>query len=57
VQAWIDQQCRDTARVALYRERLQDLGWLIKIRRFSCPHGGALCGGARHRRGVADASV
>jgi hypothetical protein len=24
VQAWIDQQCQDTARVARYRERLQD---------------------------------
>jgi REP element-mobilizing transposase RayT len=30
VQAWIDQQCQDTARVARYRERLQDLGWFMK---------------------------
>jgi REP element-mobilizing transposase RayT len=30
VQAWIDQQCQDTARVARYRERLQDLGWFNK---------------------------
>ena len=30
VQAWIDHQCRDTARVARYRERLQDLGWFMK---------------------------
>jgi REP element-mobilizing transposase RayT len=30
VQAWIDHQCRDSARVARYRERLQDLGWFMK---------------------------
>jgi len=30
VQAWIDHQCQDTARVARYRERLQDLGWFMK---------------------------
>ena len=30
VQAWIDQQCQDTARVARYRARLQDLGWFMK---------------------------
>lgn len=30
VQAWIDHQCRDTARVACYRARLQDLGWFMK---------------------------
>jgi REP element-mobilizing transposase RayT len=30
VQAWIDHQCRDTARVARYRGRLQDLGWFMK---------------------------
>jgi REP element-mobilizing transposase RayT len=30
VQAWIDDQCRDTARVTRYRERLQDLGWFMK---------------------------
>jgi hypothetical protein len=30
VQAWIDHQCRDTARVTRYRERLQDLGWFMK---------------------------
>jgi REP element-mobilizing transposase RayT len=30
VQAWIDHQCRDTARVARYRARLQDLGWFMK---------------------------
>jgi REP element-mobilizing transposase RayT len=30
VQAWIDHECRDTARVARYRARLQDLGWFMK---------------------------
>jgi hypothetical protein len=30
VQAWIDQQCQDSARVARYRARLQDLGWFMK---------------------------
>jgi len=30
VQAWIDQQVQDFARVARYRERLQDLGWFMK---------------------------
>ena len=30
VQAWIDQQCQDTVRVARYRARLQDLGWFMK---------------------------
>jgi len=30
VQAWIDNQCQDTARVARYRARLQDLGWFMK---------------------------
>jgi REP element-mobilizing transposase RayT len=30
VQAWIDQQVQDTARVARYRARLQDLGWFMK---------------------------
>ena len=30
IQAWIDHQCQDTARVARYRERLQDLGWFMK---------------------------
>jgi len=30
VQAWIDQQCQDTARVARYRARLRDLGWFMK---------------------------
>ena len=30
VQAWVEHQCQDTARVARYRERLQDLGWFMK---------------------------
>jgi REP element-mobilizing transposase RayT len=30
VQAWIEHQCQDSARVARYRERLQDLGWFMK---------------------------
>ena len=30
VQAWIEQQVQDTARVARYRARLQDLGWFMK---------------------------
>jgi len=30
LQAWIDHECRDTARLARYRKRLQDLGWLMK---------------------------
>jgi REP element-mobilizing transposase RayT len=30
VQAWVDHQCRDAARVARYRQRLQDLGWFMK---------------------------
>lgn len=30
VQTWVDHQCRDAARVARYRERLTDLGWLMK---------------------------
>ncbi len=30
IQVWIDQQCQDTARVARYRARLQDLGWFMK---------------------------
>jgi hypothetical protein len=30
VQAWIDHQCQDAARVGRYRQRLQDLGWFMK---------------------------
>jgi REP element-mobilizing transposase RayT len=30
LQAWVDDQCNDAARVAKYRERLQDLGWFMK---------------------------
>ncbi len=30
VQAWVDDQCQDSTRVARYRERLQDLGWFMK---------------------------
>jgi REP element-mobilizing transposase RayT len=30
VQAWIERQCQDAARVAEYRKRLQDLGWFMK---------------------------
>jgi hypothetical protein len=30
VQAWVDHQCQDAARVARYRERLQDPGWFVK---------------------------
>ena len=28
VQSWVDHQCQDAARVARYRARLQDLGWV-----------------------------
>jgi len=30
VKSWVDHQCHDAARVACYRERLQDLGWFMK---------------------------
>jgi REP element-mobilizing transposase RayT len=30
VRAWVDDQCRDSARVTRYRERLQNLGWFMK---------------------------
>jgi len=30
VQAWVDHQCRHSARVARYRARLEDLGWFMK---------------------------
>jgi REP element-mobilizing transposase RayT len=30
LQAWIDRECQDPARVARYRQRLQDLGWFMK---------------------------
>jgi REP element-mobilizing transposase RayT len=29
-EAWIAHECRDSARVARYRQRLQDLGWFMK---------------------------
>lgn len=29
-QAWVEDQCKDSSRVAKYRERLQDLGWFMK---------------------------
>jgi REP element-mobilizing transposase RayT len=30
LQAWIAHECQDSARVARYRQRLQDLGWFMK---------------------------
>ena len=30
LQAWIDSTCQDPARVARYRQRMQDLGWFMK---------------------------
>jgi REP element-mobilizing transposase RayT len=30
LEAWIVHECRDSARVARYRQRLQDLGWFMK---------------------------
>lgn len=30
VQMWVDHECRDEAKVAKYRARLQDLGWFMK---------------------------
>lgn len=30
MQAWVNDQCQDSARVARYRERLQNLGWFMK---------------------------
>ncbi len=30
IRDWINQQCQDTALVAIFRKRLQDLGWFMK---------------------------
>lgn len=30
VQMWVDHECQDKAKVARYRQRLQDLGWFMK---------------------------
>ncbi len=30
VQMWVDHECQDVAKVARYRNRLQDLGWFMR---------------------------